>query len=94
MEWLSGMLAEALIARGVETSVEQELADLKEWFAGVKAEQREADAVIAESDHLPRGFGLNALSMGSRSQWYANGRDQAAAAIRAAGIEAGVQNVD
>ena len=50
--------------------------------------------MIAESDHLPRGFGLNALSMGSRSQWYANGRDQAAAAIRAAGIEAGVQNVD
>jgi len=53
--------------------------------AAAKAEQQEADALIAERDYMPKGFGPGALNEGSRSQWYARGRDQAAAAIRAEG---------
>jgi hypothetical protein len=38
LEWLAGMLAEALQARGVDTTAAQELADLQEWLENKNAE--------------------------------------------------------
>lgn len=51
--------------------------------AEIRRDQAEKDARIARRDHLPRGYNPGALNRGSRSEWYARGRDQAAEAIRA-----------
>lgn len=66
-------------------------ADFDRWLAahdaqvreeGAKA-MREAAAVEAESSTNPAGFGHGSLNEGSRSQWYAHGKRDSAAAIRA-----------
>ena len=43
----------------------------------------EEAAQIAESSTNPAGFGHGSLNEGSRSQWYAHGKRDSAAAIRA-----------
>lgn len=49
IEWLAGMVAEALIARGVETDREAEGADIEEWLNEVKSEAWDEGAAYVNS---------------------------------------------
>ena len=65
--------------------------DFDRWLAAHDAQvredaakdMREAAAVAAESSTNPAGFDHGSLNEGSRSQWYAHGKRDSAAAIRA-----------
>lgn len=49
IEWLAGMVSEALIARGVETDRETEAADIEEWINEIKADVWDEGAAYVNS---------------------------------------------